>query len=553
MTEIEILRQLGLILLAAAGALLLARLARIPSIVSYLVAGLALGPATGLLPHSEPLELISHVGIALLLFLVGLELSLDKIRDLGKVAVAAGLGQVAFTAVGGFALAWALGFPPMEALFLGVALTFSSTVVVVKILDQKRELDTLYGRIAVGIFLVQDLVVIVALTLLAGLGREEGDGLGTAALGVLLAFAGMAALLVTALLSSRYLLPPVFGWAASSAQTLFIWSLAWCFLFVVAAERLQLSLEIGAFLAGISLAQLPFNRDLRRRVHPLMNFFIAVFFVTLGARTDITAALDLWPAALTLTLFVLLGNPLIFLWIIARMGYGERTAFLTSVTVAQISEFSFIFAGMGLASGLIDQGVLAVIAVVGFVTIAASAFMILYNHQLYGWTRRLGLLRPFRARPESFEEAVEVRGGPSGHVIVVGMNDLGRRLVAELCRRGVPAVAVDTDPAKLAGLPCPGLLGDSEHSSVLEEAGLDRARLLVSTLKIEDTNNFLAYRCRRAGVPAAIHQFDASVRRDLQRLGVAFPMSSKAAGLRRILAELEHEGILRPWADSPSS
>jgi Kef-type K+ transport system membrane component KefB len=553
MSELDLLRQLGLILVAAAAALLLARLARVPSIVAYLVAGLALGPATGLLPVSEPLELIAEVGIALLLFLVGLELSLDKIRDLGKVAVIAGLGQVLFTAGGGFALALALGFEPLPAIFIGVALTFSSTVVVVKVLDQKRELDTLYGRISVGIFLVQDLVVIVALTLLAGLGRGREASLGAIGLGVLLAFGGMAALLVTALVASRHLLPRLFGWAASSSQTLFVWSLAWCFLFVVAAEKLQLSLEIGAFLAGISLAQLPFNQDLRRRVHPLMNFFIAVFFVTLGARMELSAALDHWPAALVLALFVLIGKPPIFFWIIARLGYGERTAFLTSVTVAQISEFSFIFAGMGLASGLIDQGVLAVVTVVGFVTIAASAFMILYNHGLYEWVRGLGLLRPFRAREETLEESVQTSGGSSDHVIVVGMNALGRRLVKLLCRRGVLVVAVDTDPAKLVGLPCSGLLGDVEYASVLEEAGLDRARLLVSALKIERTNNLLAYRCRRAGVPAAIHEFDASMRRDLQQLGVGLPMSSKASGLRRILRELERRGILRPWSESPSS
>lgn len=553
MIEVDLLRQLGLIVLAAAVALLMARLVRVPSIVAYLVAGLALGPATGLLPVSEPLDLIAKVGIALLLFLVGLELSLDKIRDLGKVAVVAGLGQVAFTAAGGFALAWALGFSPMEALFLGVALTFSSTVVVVKLLDQKRELDTLYGRISVGIFLVQDLVVIVFLTLLAGLGRHEQADPLVIVSGVLLAFGGMAVLLVTALLASRHVLPRLFGWAASSSQTLFVWSLAWCFLFVVAAEKLELSLEIGAFLAGISLAQLPYNHDLRRRVHPLMNFFIAVFFVTLGARMEMAAVLGHWPAAAVLALFVLIGNPFIFFWIIARMGYGERTAFLTSVTVAQISEFSFIFAGMGLASGLIDEAVLAVVTAVGFATIAASAFMILYNHSLYAWASRLGLLRPFRARGEAPDEAVRTVGGPSRHVIVVGMNALGRRLVESLCGRGVPVVAVDTDPAKLAGMPCPGLMGDTEYAGVLEEAGLVKARLLISALKIEDANNLLAYRSHRAGVPVAIHLFDASVRRDLQELGVEFPMSSKGAGLKRVLGALEREGVLRPWSESPSS
>lgn len=545
MTELAFLRHLGLILLAAAVAMLLARQVRVPSIVAYLGAGLLLGPATGLLPPSEPLELVSEVGIALLLFLVGLELSFDKIRDLGKVAVAAGLGQVAFTAVGGFGLALLLGFSPMEALFLGVALTFSSTVVVVKLLDQKREIDTLYGHIAVGIFLVQDLVVILVLTVLSGLVGREDAGVGALVSGVLQAFGGTAALLATALVASRYVLPGVFGWAASSAQTLFIWSLAWCFLLVVGAERLGLSLELGAFLAGISLAQLPFNHDLRRRVHPLMNFFIAVFFVTLGARVELTHAAAEWPAALVLALFVLIGNPFIFIWIIVKMGYGERTAFLTSITVAQISEFSFIFAAMGLASGLIDETVLAVVMVVGLVTIAVSAFMILYNHPLYTWCKRLGLLRPFRAREEPAGESLGASsGGPSDHFIVVGMNAMGRRLVRRLSRRGETVVAVDTDPAKLAGLPCRGLLGDADTSSVLEEAGIERARLLISTLAIEQTNRLLAYRAHRAGIPVAVHLFDAELRGDLEELGVEFPMSSKGAGVKRILHELERVGIL---------
>jgi Kef-type K+ transport system membrane component KefB len=550
--EVDLLRHLGIILFAAAAALLVGRLLRVPSIVAYLVAGLLLGPGTGLLPRSEPLELIAEVGIALLLFVVGLELSLERIRDLGKVAVVAGLGQVAFTAVGGYLLALLLGFGQTEALFLGVALTFSSTVVVVKLLDQKRELDTLYGRIAVGIFLVQDLVVIVALTLLAGLGRGEGAELGELAFAVVLAFGGMAGLLVLALLASRLLLPRAFGWAASSAQTLFVWSLAWCFAFVLLAERLHLSLEIGAFLAGISLAQLPFNHDLRRRVHPLMSFFIAVFFVTLGARMELSAAVGLWPAALALSLFVLIGNPVIFLWIIARMGYGERTAFLTSVTVAQISEFSFIFAGMGLATGLIDEAILSLVALVGFVTIAASAFMILHNHALYAWARRMRLLTPFGAREEDPAPVGEA-SRPEGHVLVVGMNALGRRLVEELCGRGVRSLAIDTDPEKLRDLPCPGLLGDAEFASVLEEAGLERARLLISTLQIEDTNVLLAYRARRAGVPSSIHVFDSSVRRQLREIGVDFPLDPKSAALKRILHELEKEGILHTWSESPSS
>jgi Kef-type K+ transport system membrane component KefB len=189
------IQSLGLIVIAGALFALVARLIRMPAIVAYLIAGLVLGPLTGLVVISPTLSLISEVGIALLLFLVGLELSFDKIRDVGPVSVVAGLGQVLFTALGGLLICWLLGFGLMDGVFLAVALTFSSTVVVVKLLDEKQELDSLYGRIAVGIFLVQDLVAIVILTFLTGLSGEGERTAGAILMGVARAVGGMALLL----------------------------------------------------------------------------------------------------------------------------------------------------------------------------------------------------------------------------------------------------------------------------------------------------------------------------------------------------------------------
>jgi Kef-type K+ transport system membrane component KefB len=545
-----ILRDLGVILVAAAVIALLARPARIPTIVAYIVTGLALGPFTGLVEVSETLELTSELGIALLLFLVGLELSFDKVKGVGKVALAAGLGQVVFTAAGGFVLALLMGFTAMEGIFVATALTFSSTVVVVKLLGEKRELDSLYGRIAVGIFLVQDLVVIVFLTVLAGLGQGTERDFASVAFGIVKAFLGMGVLLAVALVSSRYLLTRAFGWISRSLEALFIWSLCWCFFFVLGAEVLGLSLEIGAFLAGISLAQLPYSAELRRRVHPLVNFFIAVFFVTLGIQMELGGAATIaWPAAV-FSVFVLLGNPLIFLLIIGRMGYGTRTAFLTSVTVAQISEFSFIFAAMGLGAGLIGPEILSMIAVVGLVTIAVSAYMILYNHQLYALMQRwraLRFLRVGEVGPRDLEpEAVDGHDpavGLTDHVIVVGMNSLGRRIVERLREAGEQTLAVDLDPRKLAMVPGSTLLGNTEDLAVLEAAGIRRARLLVSALQIEDANNLLGYRCRSLGVPCSIHAFDAAVTPDLREIGVTHLMDSKTAGTRRLSEALRAEGV----------
>lgn len=553
-TEQALVRELGIVVIAAAVVVLLARRVRIPGIVAYLFTGLLLGPATGVLSAGDggraghdTIHVIAEVGIALLLFLVGLELSIAKIKDVGRVAVVAGLGQVVFTALGGFGIGLLLGFDAMTSLFIATALTFSSTVVVVKLLDQKKELFALYGRIAVGIFLVQDLVVIVVLTVLTGLG--DPDQLTAASLSASLgkAFLGMLGLLGVMLLASRYVLPRPFTWIARSSEAVLVWSLCWCFLAVVAAHELGLSPEIGAFVAGMSLAQLKVSHDLARRVHPLMSFFVAVFFVALGAQMELSGALTHYKAAIVLSLFVLIGNPFIFMLILVRMGYSERTSFLTSVTVAQISEFSFVFAALGMSAELIDPGILSLIAVVGVVTIGVSSYMIIYNHGLYEHVRRLKLLTLFRAGTHQDEEPPPAR---RDHVIVVGMNSLGRRVLQQLHAAGERTLAVDTDPAKLEGLPGETLQGSIDHQSVVEESGLARAKLAVSALRIEDSNNLLAYRAAQLGVPTAIHAFERGVGELLVELGTAWVMDSRMAGLERLRRVLGSTESVSPPASN---
>lgn len=556
MFDVSLIQTLGLVIVTASVAVLLARPVRAPAIVAYLFAGLLLGPGLALLPTGHDpaahgpagaasVEVIAEIGIVLLLFLVGLELSLDKIRDVGKVAVVAGIGQVVFTAAGGTLLSWLLGFSLIESVFLATALTFSSTVVVVKVLDQKGELDSLYGRIAVGIFLVQDMVVIVVLTILAGLGTADVINAATVTWGIAKAFAGMGLMTALALVAARYLLPRPFAWVARSPQALLIWSLGWCFLFVGLADVLSLSREIGAFLAGLSLAQLQCSHDLRRRVHPLMCFFIAVFFVSLGAQMQFAAAAAYWKSAVALSLFVLIGNPLIFMLIIARFGYSERTSFFTSVTVAQISEFSFIFAAVGMNAGLIDPSILSLIAVVGLLTIVASVYMILYNQPLYEALRRWGVLRPFRARPDDLATASPAEHAYRGHIVVVGMNALGRTLAKALHARGESVLAIDTDARKLSDLPCETLLGNVDYLSVLQDAGLANARLAITALQIEDVNRLFAYRCWLQSVPVVMHVFDRSVLGGARVLAPRFIIDSKQAADVRIEAVLAELGVLR--------
>lgn len=547
MSGVGFLQEMGIIAVCAAILVAVGRAVRMPAIVVYLLCGILLGPVLGWVEIGEGLGLVSETGIALLLFLVGLELSVSKVRDVGKVALLGGFLQVAVTAALGFGLSLGLGFGLMEAMFLAMALTFSSTVVVVKLLTEKGEIESLYGRIAVGVLLVQDLVVIVLLTFLAGMSGGKGLDAGAVGMGLLKAFGGMAALVAVAMVAAKYLLPRPFRWAARSPEILLIWALSWCFLMVLGTHAFGLSHEVGAFLAGMSLAQLPYNENLRMRVHPLMNFFIAVFFVTLGVRINFDGALGQLGATAALAAFVLIGKPLVFLGIIGGMGYGRKTAFLTGLTLAQTSEFSFILAGLAMGKGLIGGEVMLVTALVGVGTIAISSYMINQSHGLYAWLLKLGAFR-FRfldGKPEVTDRIVQPGHGLERHVIVVGINALGRELVKRLVTKGERTLAVDTDPVKLEGLPGRTLLGSVDYLSVLEEAGFEKAKFIVSALQIEETNDLLAYRAKSVDVPCAIHVVDLSVVENLLELEADYLMVSKVDGVKAQLRTLKEMGVLK--------
>lgn len=553
MNEASFLETLGIMVVTCGVLLVVARKLSVPSIVLFMAAGLILGPLLGIIDltaafgaahHVEgvsgAIAAMSHLGIALLLFLVGLELSLERIRDVGKVAALAGVGQVSITAALGFGLSLLLGFGTVEAGFLAVALTFSSTVVVVKLLGQKRETHALHGRIAVGVLLVQDLVVIIALTFLAGLGSAEALDPTQVARDLGFAFGGMALMLAGAAIFSRFILPRPFEWASRRPEMLLIWSLSLCFVFVTTAEFLGLSPEIGAFLAGMSLAQLHCAHELTRRVQSLMNFFIAVFFVTLGAQMQLAEVGDDLIPALLLSVFVLIGKPIVLMLVIPRLGYNAETSFKTGITLAQISEFSFILAAMGMASGLIGKNILAVIAIVGLSTIVVSSYGILYLDALHRFVARTGILKLLKA-PEMAAMTPAIRR--SQHIIVVGMNSMGRHIVTSLAERGESVLALDTDPKKLAELSAETMLGNVEDLHVLEECHYESAKLVVSTLQIEDTNNLVAYYCRQAEIPCAIHGFDATVLDDLRALNVTFLIDSKQIGMAELTERIRTLGF----------
>ncbi len=542
MVDEQFIRNLGIIIIAAAVFGLIARQLRVPTIVGYLISGVILGPVTQVVGNAQSVTLISEVGIVLLLFLVGLELDLKKIRDLGKVALLCGTGQIAVTLVLSLGCCLALGFELQTALVMSAALTFSSTVVVVKVLAEKKELDSLHGRIGIGVLLVQDLVAILLLTILAGIEKDVAFSLSDTFWKTINAVGGMITLLVIALVASRYLLLRLLTWAATYPGMLFIWSLCWCFVLVQIAHLFHLSHEIGAFMAGVSLAQLPFNHELGRRVNPLMNFFIAVFFTSLGINLNLDLPSRYWFTAAALTVFVLVGKFGIVMLTTSRLKIDEKSGWFSGTLLCQISEFSLIFASLAFAKGLIDENILSVIGLVGLSTISLSAYAIQYKAMLYRIAKNRGLTRLFRAQETaSPPEASQLL---SQHVVLIGVNSLGVQIVEALVEMGETVLAVDTNPQRLSQLKCRTLVGNAEDWAVLEEANLPQAKLLVSALHIEDTNDLLAYRCRQLHVPCAIHAVDLEETNNLLEMDVTYLMIPKVDGIKLQNQKLGELGIL---------
>lgn len=477
--------EVSLILLAAAVLGAIGLLLRQPLIIVYILLGIALGPSgIKLVQSQDVVDLLAQVGIAILLFLVGLELNPDYVRRIGAVAVATGLGQLSFTIIIGFLLTLLLGKDWLTALYIAIALTFSSTIIIVKLLSDKRELDTLHGRIAIGFLIVQDIAVIVALVAMSVLGGGQAGEQGLAQ--VLGAIAlKLAALGAGMYLAMRYLLGRLLRFLARSLELLLIFAVAWAVGLAALGDWLGFSKELGAFLAGFALSPTHFRDAISTRLIPLRDFLLLFFFIDLGTKFDLATAQQEWLTALILALFVLIGNPLIVMAIMGTMGYRRKTGFLAGLTVAQISEFSIIFIAMGLSLGHVRQDALSITTMVGLITIALSTYMILYSQPLYKRLERF--FKPFE-RKEPFAEkrfeAQELDDAPY-EVIVFGLGRTGRLVLDHYHALGIRAIGVDYDPEAVAAMQAsgiPALFGTAEDQEFIMGLPLAHAKLLVITL-----------------------------------------------------------------------
>ncbi|MBE0623034.1 MAG: cation:proton antiporter [Burkholderiales bacterium] len=521
--------ELALLLLIAAAVGAVAVRLRQPVLIAYIVAGIAMGPAgLELVKSHDQIDLLAQIGVAVLLFLVGLKLDFQHVRHIGPVALATGLGQLAFTIAIGFVLILAMGSDWLTALYVAVALTFSSTIIIIKLLSDKRELDSLHGRIAVGFLIVQDIAVVLAMMAMSALrAGGEADAAWTAVVASIGLRVLTAALLLYALM--RYLLPPLTRLMARSQELLLIFAIAWGTALAALGEWAGFSKEAGAFLAGFSLASTHFRDAIGARLTSIRDFLLLFFFIDLGAKLDFAGLSgELWPAV-ALSLFVLIGNPLIVMAIMGYMGYRKRTGFMAGLTVAQISEFSIIFVAMGISLGHVGNDALGLTTLVGLVTIALSTYMILYSQALYehlspwlGWFERR---HPHRELAVERQPPAQARP----RVIIFGLGRYGERLLDRLKQDRVAAMGVDFDPETVRRLRHGGFsvrFGDAEDAPFLETLPLEFADWIVTTLATWDANRALLHGLKQAGLTGHI----AGVVRD-----ETHAQALRAAGVTRVI------------------
>jgi Kef-type K+ transport system membrane component KefB len=504
--------EVAALLVMAAAIGFLGIILRQPLIVSFIAVGLIAGPSGfDVVRSDEQISLLSQLGIAVLLFLVGIKLDVKLIRSLGPVALLTGLGQVAFTSIFGYFIGLALGLDHITSIYVAVALTFSSTIIIVKLLSDKREIDSLHGQIALGFLIVQDLVVVLAMIVLSAIGIGAGDaqagghgGSGS----VLVVLASGLAMVALVVLFVRYVANPLTERLARAPELLVIFAIAQAAMFAAIGDFVGLGKEVGGLLAGISLASTPYRETIAARLAPLRDFLLLFFFIALGSTLDLSLLGAHVTGAIVFSLFVLIGNPLIVLAIMGAMGYRKRTGFLAGLTVAQISEFSLIFIAMGVSLGHVTQDALGLVTMVGLVTIAASTYMITYSHQLYAVFEPLLGIFERRGTPSEPDHA-DMHRGQSYDILIFGLGRLGTAIGMRLQKHGVRVLGVDFNPLALRRWRELGLdakYGDATDAEFVAELPLAGAQWVVSTIPIhptglshEDTRTTLIQLTRMSG------------------------------------------------------
>jgi Kef-type K+ transport system membrane component KefB len=534
----DIFIEISLILAATAAVAVVMRLLKQPLIIGYILTGIIVGPSfLDLVKEPEIIESLGKFGIALLLFVVGLGLNYKVVKEVGRTAVLTGVGQVLFTTIIAYVLVQALGFSGTDALFIAVAMAFSSTIIILKLLNDKKEQNKLYGKIAIGFLLVQDVLATIALVIASasGSGSLDFDDLLLLVLKGAVLFSGLW-------LVTQFILKPTAKFLSRSQELLFLFTLAWGFGVGAIFKEIGFSLEIGALVAGVSMASLHYATDVASKMRPLRDFFLVVFFIALGATLNLTEAWSVLGTALILSVLVLIGNPIIVMSIMGLLGYTKKNSFKAGLAVAQISEFSIIFVLLGAANGQVSSETVSLVTVVALITIAVSSYMFVYADSLYNVLQRyLSLFEKRKVRnersPKRAYDAILFGYRKGGHEFVKTPSSMNSRFIV-----------VDYDPEVIDVLNNTNidyLYGDANDAELLEELDLTKLKLIVITITDFATNTYLLQQIERTNPHCVIICHSESVHEaaELYTLGASYVMLPHYIGNERISAFIRKNGF----------
>jgi Kef-type K+ transport system membrane component KefB/Trk K+ transport system NAD-binding subunit len=476
--------QFALIILVVLAVSVITRLLRQPLIIGYIFSGILVGPfVLNLIQESETLNVFSEMGIAFLLFIVGLHLSPKVIKEVGKISLVTGIGQILFTSLIGYFIGIMLGFSVITSIYIAIALTFSSTIIIMKLLSDKDALEKLYGKISIGFLLVQDLVAILILIVVSSLAS------GTGASNLLFSTIIKGVVLMTILIPiSYYALPKLSDFFAKSQEFLFVFAISWGFGLSLLFLYAGFSIEVGALIAGIMLSMSPYSFEISSKLKPLRDFFIISFFIILGSQMAFGDITPLIVPAIIFSAFILIGNPLIVMTLMGILGYSKKTGFMAGLTVAQISEFSLILIALGVKTGALTQEILSFVTIIGLLTIAGSTYMIIYSDSIFN---RLSRFLTIFERKKVKEIDIPKK---DYDYILLGYNRIGFSIIRAFSKITKNFLVVDYNPKIVKELQKEGInaiYGDVDDSEFLEDLGICKSSVIVSTIPEKETNQLI--------------------------------------------------------------
>ncbi len=554
MDERAFLFNLGIALGAALLGGLLARLLRLPVLVGYLLAGIAVGPHTpGIIASAATVKVVAKLGVALLMFAVGVHFSLDELRAVRRTALLGGGVQIVATVLLGLALGMAFGWGTFGGLFFGCALALSSTAVMMKVLEERGEIGTAHGKVMLGILVVQDLALVAMVVLLPALALFVQDGAGALSVvgwALLRAALFLAAVVLLATRAVPALLHLVAR--AGSREVFLLTVVSICLVTALAAEEAGLGIELGAFLAGIIVSETDYAHEVFAQVRPLRDVFASLFFVSIGMLLDPSFLAGNAFQVGVVVLAIVIGKALISLTAIYALGWHGRTAILGGLGLAQIGEFSFVLATVGSAKRLIPAEIGGIILAAALVTLLLAPFVYSAAFPLYGALNKIPFFSRRLNRTRHAGDPFAKGACSDARVLVLGYGRIGQYVSDALRAKRVPHLVVDYDAGaqrSLLGTGVPALYGDATSPSVLERAEPRCVQLAVVALPEADATEMAVRalreiapqlpvlarvhrgtdipRMRRAGAEAVIYaEFEAGtemIRQTLDRLGFADP------------------------------